>query len=50
MKKIKRQLYEKVVSFDEKLLVFEIQLSKMLQNEEERNNNKEISNFIANMY
>jgi len=49
-KKIKKQLYDTVVSFDEKLLVFELQLSKILQIEEEKNNNKEISNWLANMY
>jgi len=40
----------KKITFNKKELTFEIQLSKIVQNEEERRSNKEISDFIANMY
>ena len=49
-KVIKEKIYEKIVSLEKNTLTFEIQLSKIVQNEEERRSNKEISDFIANMY
>jgi hypothetical protein len=49
-KKILNEIYERTINLEEKTLIIEIQLRKILQTEENRSKNVEIPKFLADLY